>query len=66
MKVLFACGHTMTVSEAGDARPICVCGETKIRSVKTRAPKFVGHARGPCAKYEALPAKAVTLERTDA
>ena len=55
----FACGHQTEVN--GEARPTCVCGETRIVRVDAPAPRFVGHARGPCAEYRDLPAEAVSL-----
>lgn len=55
----FACGHEVEVD--GEAQPTCACGETRIVRVHAPAPRFVGHARGPCADYRDLPAQAVTL-----
>lgn len=58
--VTFACGHTMQLD--GNARPVCGCGETRVRTVDARAPKFRGLALGPCAQFENLPAQAVQLK----
>lgn len=58
--VEFACGHRRDVD--GDSTRTCLCGETRIARVDAPAPRFVGHARGPCADYKDLPAQAVTLK----
>lgn len=60
IKVRFVCGHE--IDATGNEEYIrCGCGETRIDSVKARAPKFRGHALGPLAQFENLPAKPVTL-----
>ncbi len=58
--VSFACGHRAKVS--GDTQPCCPeCGHTQIRSVKARAPRFVGVATGPYCTYKALDAIPVSV-----
>ncbi len=59
----FACGHARETD--GDGAATCACGETRIVRVDAPAPRFVGHARGPCAEYRDLPAQAVTLGAPD-
>lgn len=59
----FACGHSREVD--GDGTATCACGETRIARVDAPAPRFIGHARGPCAEYQDLPAKPVTLGTDD-
>ena len=52
----FACGHTMQAT-GNEQHPVCGCGESRIDHVKAAAPRFTGHALGPCARFENLPAK---------
>jgi hypothetical protein len=59
----FACGHTVQLS-GDEQHPRCGCGNDRLTLVKTKAPKFHGFALGPCAQFEALPAKAVSLKET--
>lgn len=60
--VTFACGHRGT---AGEAAPRCTeCGETRVSHVKAPAPRFRGVVLGPCATYEDLPARRVSLKET--
>lgn len=61
MTATFACGHTQAMT-GEETQPRChVCGEQRIARVQAPAPMFRGHARGPCAQFEALPPKAVSL-----
>lgn len=60
----FRCGHVVTLT-GDEQHPRCHCGEDKVVNIHARPPKFLGHALGPCAQYENLPAKAVTLEKKD-
>lgn len=47
----FACGHQGSVGISQVNDPVCpVCGETQIRAVHTRAPKFRGACSGPYAE----------------
>lgn len=63
IRVEFACGHTMQAT--GDEQGLrCGCGETQVVAVQARPPRFRGHALGPCATFENLPAQAVTLGRS--
>jgi len=57
----FACGHVLSLSGT-EQHPRCECGNDRILSVAAPPPRFTGHALGPCAKYEDLPAKSVTLK----
>lgn len=57
----FQCGHQIQAT-GDEQRPRCACGNDQVVSVAARAPKFRGHALGPCAQYENLPAQAVTLK----
>ena len=50
-----ACGHPLTVKDDGSELPICPCGERRVTTVHTRAPKFRGICHGPHATYEDLP-----------
>jgi hypothetical protein len=59
--VTFGCGHVVQLS-GNEQHPRCACGNDRLASVKARAPKFHGFALGPCAKFEELPAKAVTFK----
>jgi len=59
--VFFACGHTAIISETSLVKPTCACGEHRVRSVKTRAPRFVGACTGPYAEMKALEPMAVSL-----
>jgi len=58
--VRFQCGHTRTLN-GDEQQPRCACGETVIAEVNAPAPRFRGYALGPCAKFEELPAKAVSF-----
>ena len=60
--ITFECGHQLAAT-GNESHARCGCGETRIQSVTAPAPKFSGHALGPCAKFENLPAKAVTLTK---
>lgn len=58
----FKCGHTVTLT--GDEKhPHCACGEDRLVGIVARAPKFKGHALGPCAQFKNLKPKAVTLKK---
>lgn len=57
----FRCGHVVRLT-GDEQHPRCACGNDQLVGVVARAPKFRGHALGPCAQYEDLPAKAVTLK----
>lgn len=60
--VCFACGCPPLRATGDEEQIQCPhCGETRVVDVLARAPKFTGHARGPCAKYEDLPAQPVSL-----
>ena len=59
--VKFGCGHEATLT-GDEQHPRCACGNDVIDVVKAPAPRFRGHALGPCAQFEDLPAKAVTLK----
>jgi hypothetical protein len=56
----FACGHD-AILKGDEVTPTCACGETRLVSIKARPPKFTGHARGPHATYQELPARAVSF-----
>jgi hypothetical protein len=59
-----ACGHQIRL-EDGSTAPTCAqCRETRVAHVKARAPRFRGTVLGPCAEFEALPAKAISLKET--
>jgi hypothetical protein len=58
MEILFACGHRQMVT--GDAAPVCVCGETRVRRVEAPPPTFRGVARGPLVEH--VPLEAVRLD----
>ncbi len=59
--VRFACGHERQLT-GGESHPRCACGETTIANVVAQAPRFRGHALGPCSIYEDLPAQPLTLK----
>jgi hypothetical protein len=61
MRVTFACGHPMTLSDNPSGAPVCGCGETRIQSVKVRPPTFRGACSGPCAEFANLEPIAVNL-----
>ena len=62
IEVTMACGHKLA---AGEGSPICAqCQETRVSHVKAPAPRFRGVVLGPCATYEDLPAKRVSLKET--
>lgn len=57
-----ACGHRVRIVE-GIAVPSCPkCGEARVARVSAPPPKFRGVVLGPCATYEDLPAKRVSLK----
>jgi hypothetical protein len=58
----FECGHLVQLT-GDEQKPRCACGNDRLAQVRAKAPKFHGHALGPCAKYEELPARAVQLQR---
>lgn len=60
IKVTFLCGHIADTD--GAAKPRCHCGESRIRRIAAKTPSFRGHVTGPCAEYQDLPPKAVTLK----
>lgn len=62
--VTFGCGHEMNLT-GNEKHPRCACGNDQVGSVKAAAPRFRGHALGPCAQFEDLPAKAVTLKKEE-
>lgn len=60
--VRFACGHESRVAANQDAAPVCPeCGQTQVRRVHARAPRFVGVASGPYCEWKALEAIPVNL-----
>jgi len=60
--VRWACGHHGSVSPTSDVTPRCPeCGEHRVQSVKTRAPRFTGACSGPYAEMKALEAISVSL-----
>jgi hypothetical protein len=61
--VRFECGHVLSTSDT-NAVPVCGCGERKISSVSAPPPVFRGHASGPHATFENLPAKAVVFGKS--
>ena len=63
IQVQFLCGHTLTATGTEEGLR-CGCGETRIDHVHARAPRFVGHALGPCAEFKNLAAEAVPLTRS--
>lgn len=63
--VCFACGCAPLQATGDEEQIACLhCGETRVATVLARAPRFAGHVRGPCARYEDLPARPVTLRTT--
>lgn len=57
-----ACGHRVKITD-GIAVPNCPkCQETRVARVSAPPPKFRGFVRGPCATFEDLPAKPVSLK----
>ncbi len=61
MRVTFACGHGMELSDNPSGAPVCGCGESRIQAVKARAPKFRGACSGPCSEFANLEPVAVNL-----
>lgn len=59
--ITFECGHTGQFS-GDEQRPVCSCGNDRMTTVLAPAPRFRGHALGPCAKHEGLPAVKVDLK----
>lgn len=62
--ITFACGHTATVLITQQAAPVCPCGESRVRSVQARPPRFVGAVRGPYAETQDMAPIAVPLAET--
>lgn len=56
----FLCGHTRQMS-GNETEVRCACGETQVTRIEAPAPHFTGHATGPCATFQDLPAEPVTL-----
>lgn len=57
----FACGHALTISES-DQAPVCEqCGERRVSRVTARAPKFRGVCQGPHAQFVPLAGMPVTV-----
>lgn len=56
MTIYFRCGHAQPGSPTLATAPTCAtCGERVVsRVTDLRAPKFVGHCRGPYAEYQPL------------
>lgn len=56
MQVFLACGHPpLAIHSDVQCAPTCPsCGETRVQSVTSRAPRFLGTCSGPYAKTEAL------------
>ncbi len=61
----FACGHTVHLT-GNEEHPRCACGNDVIVGIIAKPPKFRGHALGPCAVFEDLPAKAVSFKKDKA
>jgi hypothetical protein len=59
-----ACGHQITLADGSIAPQCPTCGEVRVSRVKAPAPRFRGMVLGPCAEFEALPAKAISLKET--
>lgn len=50
MTVTFGCGHTLEIDDTIEAKPRCVCGETRVTNVTARLPTFQGACTGPLVK----------------
>lgn len=62
MKLVFACGHGMTIGDNPQTAPLCViCGEPRIQAVQSRPPRFTGVASGPYVEYANLGPATVNL-----
>lgn len=62
ISVRWACGHQGAVVPTVDAAPRCPqCGESRVQSVKARAPRFVGACTGPYAETKEFEPMAVSL-----
>lgn len=59
MEVTFRCGHRLAVRDS--QRPVCPCGETRLKAVHTPPPRFRGTVSGPHARTEHLAPVAVPL-----
>lgn len=57
----FTCGHEVTLT-GNEEHPRCACGNDVLVGIVAGPPRFRGHATGPCAQFEDLPAKAVVLK----
>jgi hypothetical protein len=61
--VTMACGHVLRQDSV--AVPHCAqCDERRVARVTAPPPRFHGVVLGPCATYEDLPAKRVSLKET--
>lgn len=47
IRVTFACGHVVTVSESAETPPQCDCGERRVSRVKAPPPRFRGACETP-------------------
>lgn len=46
--IRFACGHQLYVPDTIETAPQCICcGETRVRFVAARPPRFTGAGQGP-------------------
>jgi hypothetical protein len=61
MHIRFACGHDLTLGDNPSGAPVCSCGETRVQSVKARAPRFTGACSGPYAEFKNLGPAVVNL-----
>lgn len=62
IRVRFACGHAAIVSDPSGAPPQCAeCGDTTIRRVNARPPRFTGACSGPYATSCAVEPREVQL-----
>lgn len=61
MQIVFACGHTATVSHTVSEPPMCGCGNTQIIRVSAPAPSIRGVCSGPLVQTQNLEPIAVNL-----